>query len=161
MERPFYSQPIQKSSHYYKFAIRFMKENNIKYRIRWKTNRWGGFAVSDRGYVDLRIGEDKYPISIRKFLSLVFHECSHVLNSREGKFADYHRASGRMTKKLLKALVRTGVRAEKYTDWRASRLMAKHFPNIPYFPGYDAEGVARFKRYQVAAWKADLEIMNG
>lgn len=162
MKRPFYFKPIRKSSKYYKFAVQFLADNGIKYHIRWNTYRWGGWALSDQSKVELKVaeGEEKEPISIQKFLSLVFHEASHVLAYRDGKFLDYHAVSKRWTVKKLRSFVRTALRAELYTDWRAARLMKKHFPNIPYWAGYDKEGVARFKKYQIAAWKHDLAIME-
>lgn len=173
--KKFYHKLISRKSKYYKFIVKFLKQNNIRYRIKWNSLTWGGHAISDKGRVYLRVAEDVgggvdevnggdikcvQPISIQKFLSLSFHEASHILNAREGKFKEYHTMSRRLTRQVLKDWIRTGVRAEKYTDWRASQLLKKHFPGIPYFPGYDVNGVKRFKKYHIAAWKTDLINME-
>lgn len=164
MEQPFYCQSIRKSSPYYKFAFDFLKANKIKYRVVWGSWWWGGWALSDQSKIVLKLGErdtgSNDPISIQKFLSLVFHEASHVLAYRDGKFMGYHSVSKRWTRTKYKTVIRLAVRAELYTDWRAKQLMKKHFPNIPFHHCYDDYGVARFKRNSVAAWKFDLANME-
>ena len=164
IKKAFYDEPIKKSSRYYRFILGFFKANDVKFRMRWDSVSSGGFAYSDQGYVEIRVTEgsvrQKRPVTIRKFLSVSLHEFCHVLNAREGKYKGYHTMSGRITRARLKMWIRTGVRAEKYTDKRAAKLLAEYFPEIPFFPGYDLSGIKMYKKYHLGAIREDLRIME-
>lgn len=57
-----------------------------------------------------------------------FHELAHLLNWRDGKFKEYHNSSQGedLTIKHANAIVKTGIKAEKYTDARAFILLKKY-----------------------------------
>lgn len=74
--------------------------------------------------------------------SIFFHELAHCLNYRDKKYMGYHGINDRkMTKARIRLFIRTGLRAERYTDKRGKSLMKKHLPSMDYIGYYDNEMV--------------------
>ena len=86
-------------------------------------------------------------LSTQQIISTVFHELAHIVVFREGKYLDYHDTSRDLTKKKAKALLKTGLKIERYVDKRAKELMRQFYPDIQYFDNYkDPEVVAYYRR---------------
>lgn len=97
-------------------------------------NKCGGHAFAYDSEIHLRLNK-----SMKKsiFLSILFHEITHCILYREGKFEDYH--SPKLDIFTLKNKIFTGLKAEKYTDKRAKILMKKLFPKYKYYAYYENE----------------------
>ena len=159
-------QRINRRSKYLKFARAYLKEHGIQYRFRWGGAWGGGFATGRRGkngyiQINMTVGGDeqgdRVPVTVRTFLSTLFHEVSHIISYRTGKYAVYHHGKLRLTTPELKELIRTALRAEVYTDSQAEKTMKKHFPDIPFERGYNEWGKKQFRRYFIAPAREDLE----
>lgn len=163
MSKHAYDKPIRRGSKEYHFARKYLKENGIKYRFRFGSIYGGGWAHKEFVQINMTTEGDELgsrkPISVRYFLSAVFHEASHVFNYRDGKFEVYHNGRKHMTLDEHKTLVRTALRAEVYTDHRAKKIMHKHYPKIPYLGGYDGKWLReRFKKRFVGYWRERLQM---
>lgn len=77
--------------------------------------------------------------NVRSIISTVLHEIGHTLMSRRGKFNYYsnQKSPKDMTSKALRAICRTGFRAECYVEKIGKELIDLHFPGIPFKYGYD------------------------
>lgn len=117
-------------------SCKILKENGVRYRIVKNLN--GGWAYPKDNLVMLGITKD---FTRNDIASLVIHELSHVLLYRQRKFFTYHNvgAKTRVTVKDAKIVVKIGLRAERYTDKFAKKLMKKHFPDLKYVDGYKDE----------------------
>lgn len=158
-----YTKSIRRTSSEYKFICRFFKENGIRYRIRrdYKYSG-GGIAFPSESRIEIKLGPSRN-YTVRKFLSISFHEAAHIFNLREGKFVRYHRDDVN-TAEDIRYFLKYWLRAELYTEWRAEKLMKQYFPDIPFQLSYDKEGIAWYRRYIVAPLKlrlAELERKNG
>lgn len=165
----FYEKPISKSSPFYKKCVDFIKANNIRFRMRWNAaHHMTSEAESDTSRIFISIShkcaDDECPymkhLSIQEFVSTVLHECCHVLNYRDSKYKKYHSCSKWGNPDYMKVWVKTGVKAEKYTDKRAKGLMKKLFPDIPFVGGYDEEGIRLYKKHFISYIKDQLENLD-
>lgn len=68
--------------------------------------------------------------------SILFHEIAHCLNLRNKKYVAFHSIPARgfhnLTRKHLRSIINTALKAERYTDKVGKELMAKHCPDLEY-----------------------------
>lgn len=145
-----YQLLISKNSTYYKHAITLFKHYKIKYRLNWKTSSC--FAYPEEEFVHIGC---RY-LTVQHFLSAVYHEIQHVLNYRNKKYLLYHTMNSIQTYEDIETVMRTAVKAEKYTDKYAKKLMKKDYPNIPYV-GYDKDNIEWFKNEHLPELRELLE----
>lgn len=107
----------------------------------------GGFAVSPKGKIEIRYNswEDSAVVC-----SLFFHEVAHCLNFRNKKYIALHSITTfeEMTKEHTQRLLKTSLRAEKYTDKVGRKLMKVHFPDLEYVAFYDRPEAVKFHKEQ-------------
>lgn len=71
--------------------------------------------------------------SYQKFLSVLFHEMSHLIAGQNGQFKVYHsRCKPELTTREIEILRKTALKAEIFVDKNAKELMKSFFPDIPY-----------------------------
>ncbi len=138
----FYKRPIWKRYKIVMLAITLIKSYKIKYRIKINNHRCYAHPADKKIFIGIEV-ED----SIQDFLSTVMHEIAHIENFRNNKFFKYHNIGKnvKLTKQKMKDYKRFALRAEIYTDYVASKLMKKHFPEIPYRKGYTERNKKWFK----------------
>lgn len=137
---------------------KIIESYDIKYRIRFDTGECWARPADDY----IQVGLEGHDNTIQYFLSVVFHEMLHVLNYRDYKYRAYHHCGNntRTTKKLLKALIRTGWKAERYTDAEAKKLMKIYYPEIPFSPGYPSSYKKIYDKDWIASYKDLLKVMK-
>jgi len=102
----------------------------------------------------------------KRFLSVLFHELSHLIAGQNGHFNIYHnKIDMEPTKENLNKLRRTALKAEMFVDKKAKKLMKSYFPDVPYMKtGYKSKnGRAWLKTIIEALIKSKLnskEIKN-
>lgn len=126
----------------------------VKFRIRW--DRHSSFSVSPKSYIQLGLGMPYQIDTIQSFLSKAFHELAHIYCHQHGKYVHYHSYRPLTDVQANILAIKTAIRAEKYTDKVAQKLMAIYFPGIPYQKGYDEEGVRVFREKWLDKWKLKL-----
>ena len=73
-----------------------------------------------------------------RLISITLHEICHILAFKNNKFNLYHHPSGMvLTKEHIRAIIRTGWRAEKYVDCQAEKMMKKLFPRRKFVQSYN------------------------
>ncbi len=135
----------------YNKAIRlYYRENKIKLIIRrYKTPEGGCSRGSGRCIpASSRVWIYMYPHwTTEDFLSCAMHEACHVFCYREGKYKTYHSWTGSTrNKNVIKTIRHTALRAERYVDKRAERLMRKLFPKIRYKRSYRSKSDVEYLR---------------
>lgn len=126
----------------------------LRFRIRW--DRHSSFSKSCDGYIQLGLGMPYEIDTVQSFLSKAFHELAHVYCFEHGKYMNYHanRPFSDVQRNIL--AIKTAIRAEKYADKVAQKLMKSYFPEIPYKKGYDEEGIQVFREKWLDKWKLKL-----
>ena len=124
-----YSRPITKQD--MNRAKKFLAGFSIKTRF----NQSSGWA-SRHQVVAIFTGTKEDPASVSEFWSCVFHELTHILCGREGKYEVYHLKYHLESKKIRNILRRTALRAELYVDKRAEKTMKMMFPDMKYHQSY-------------------------
>jgi hypothetical protein len=151
----FYDRPIERKHRRVRQVRGILRELDIQFRILWRVDPSGyaGMAFPSQSQVVIYAQD----LSIRDFLSTAFHEIAHVLNFRDRKFVTYHSYSKRPSKRDLRNWIRTGLRAERYTEKRGRKLMARYFRGIPYKDTYWGENeIEWFHQHVMARWKRKL-----
>lgn len=95
-----------------------------------------GYAYSWRGFIKVFYSSKS---TNRRIISVVFHEIAHCLNYRDGKFLAYH--SGKTDADNLRKILYTGLKAERYTDNRARKMIESYSPATPYMDGYEKPSI--------------------
>jgi hypothetical protein len=126
----------------------------VKFRIRW--DRHGSFSKSPEWYIQLGLGMPYEIDTIQSFLSKAFHELAHLHCFENRKYVNYHSYRPLTDVQTNILAIKTAIRAEKYTDRVAQKLMNTYFPGIPYKKGYDKEGVQIFREVWLDKWKLKL-----
>lgn len=147
-----YSRVIKKNSLIYKQAISIIRSFKVKYRISWDNSECYALPYDEIIFIGAK------GLSIQFFLSAVFHEIQHVLNKRNKKFFIYHNMNKVRTKKDIKRVIYTAVKAEKYTDKHAKKLLKKYFPDVKYI-GYNEIAIDWFKNVHLPDLIEHLEDM--
>jgi hypothetical protein len=109
-----------------KKTIKFLKDNNIRYSIK---NRTGSYAECPKSYIVIGTKNNR---TKNELICTTFHEIAHILNYRNHKFFRYH--SGKWLPKSYYRKV--ALKAERYTDKVAAKLMKKIHPTIKYDYSY-------------------------
>lgn len=113
---------------------RIAKEHNVKARFHKPPKPYGGFYAGDKKSIVVVTYAD-----LRWLISAFFHELSHVLEHREGIYANYYRR-----KSTLPVRRKLALRAERHTDKRAQMICKKYFPKIRYRYGYRQQWQVEF-----------------
>lgn len=128
------------------------KDNRVKYSFIKDGS--GGTAYPKESFIMVNVEES----NVTDIVSGSLHELSHVLLYRQGKYFTYHDVSRKSIKrrmtvknkiKLFKHLIKIGLRAEKFTDKFAQKLMAKYFPNMTYRNQYEEKWQIKWYRDNV------------
>jgi hypothetical protein len=109
-----------------KKTLKFLKDNNIRYSIK---NRAGSYAECPKGRIVIGTKDNK---TRRELICTTFHEIAHILNYRNNKFARYH--NGKWLPRAYYSKV--ALKAERYTDKVAAKLMKKIHPTVQYDYAY-------------------------
>jgi hypothetical protein len=157
----FYDRAINKKSHYYKEIYELAKQYRVRIYLQkcgeTSDEEGGAFPATSKVFLSTTIYGK--PSTIRDFLSGFFHELGHVLNFRNKKYYNYHNfhSKTRYTKERVRNWIYTGLKAERYTDKVAKKLMRKYFPEVPYLPGYNGkEGADWFSKYHLEDFRKFL-----
>lgn len=86
-----------------------------------------------------------------ELFSTFFHEYAHILNKRERKYATYHNIHEvkRLTNNIFNTFKKVHIRAERYTDRRAAKLMKQYMPKIKYIYGYNDKEVVKWVKSSI------------
>ena len=138
----FYKRSINKQSRYFKRVLGVLREYDTRGYFHENHGHREAWPKTAKIFIGMKLedveGGTGKNDSIQSFLSGVCHELAHVLNYRNKKYYKYHNMGPktRYTKKLVQNWIRTGYKAERYTDKVGAQLMKKHFPGIPYLLAY-------------------------
>jgi hypothetical protein len=102
------------------------KSHKVSVRFNKRQGYYGGYYKGDKKSIVV-----VYTCKRAWFLSAFFHELAHVLEHRDGIYANYYKKRQNLTVKRKLAL-----RAERHTDKRAKIICKKYFPKIRYKEGY-------------------------
>jgi hypothetical protein len=69
-----------------------------------------------------------------KFISAILHEVSHIIAAKTGVYKIYHSWPVRVKNRA--AFFRTALRAERYVDKYAKKMMKDLYPGVRYKPSY-------------------------
>ncbi len=120
---------------------RILKNYGIKYRIRNVKNCMGSASVFNN-----TIELSSCNIKTRKeLLSVTFHEICHILCYRAKKYYNYHYYTEKPMKNKIKTLIRTGLKAEKYVDKVAKKLIKNYYPKFKFEISYDKDRIQWYK----------------
>jgi hypothetical protein len=87
---------------------------------------------------------------------MFYHELAHIINYRNKKYLAYHTIENCTTYKHMRKIIRTAIKAEKYTDNVAKVLISSTHPHITYV-GYTPEMIYYFKKYWLKQVRIYLE----
>jgi predicted SprT family Zn-dependent metalloprotease len=123
----------------------------VKYRGVHRSLQWGwAYANVFEGEIFINLG---HKCTKNVFISAVLHEICHIIAHRQGKFKLYH-ADNTDNKDNIRAILRTGLRAERYVDNQAKALMKGLFPGMRYDYSYlRKEDVLWFHEVQLKHYK--------
>ena len=109
-------------------------EHDVVVRFHKGPKEYGGYYNSDRKSMVVVLDhhfEKDWPISA------FFHELAHVLDHRDGLYADLYDKRSSLRKKRFLAL-----RAERHTDDRGAALCRKYFKKVKFFKAYSSAAMA-------------------
>lgn len=134
-----YEKPFKWNSPTHKRLKAIAKKHRVKMLI--KLDEHGlegayGYAYSWRSKIKVFYSSRS---SNRQIISVVFHEIAHCLNYRDKKFVAYH--SGKTDPDNLRKILYTGLKAERYTDNRARKMIKSYHPVTPYMEGYEKQSI--------------------
>lgn len=136
------------------------RDLKIKYRFNSTSYYLGGEAIpiSQKIFIDYNARTTD-----EMFLSIFFHEVAHCFNFRNKKYLAYHSIPDVKTEKQLKRkmskhhmglIVKTGLRAEKYTDKVGKKLMKQYYPKAKYTSWYNNElAIAQYQETLIATYR--------
>lgn len=110
----------------------FLKQYDVKVHFVKRS-----YSLAYGGLDLIEIGTETYPTD-SKLWSMVFHELAHVVCYREGLYKEYHHEN-RSNKKYAIYIRRYGLRAERFVDKMAKKMMKKHFPKMKFEDSYLTE----------------------
>jgi len=128
----------------------------VKYRLVRRSQEGWGWACADVFREEIQINVN---ITCTKnvFVSTILHEICHIVAYRQGKFKLYH-SDNTKTKANILGIIRTGLRAERYVDAQAKKLMKGLFPGMRYDYSYNLkEDVEWFHRVYLSQYKDMLK----
>lgn len=108
----------------------FYKQFNISLKILTKSYA-GGQTDIERRRVLIPISTLRQ--SDTRILHVVMHELSHHLSYDHNKYANYYKIiyKNKITKKDIKLIRRIGLKAERYCDKMAEKLIKSFFKDLP------------------------------
>ena len=122
-----------------KEARKFLKKYNV--RLHFVRKGWSSACV-DTNLIEIDVREVKI---LSDLWSMVFHELSHILCAREGLYKKYHTTHSN-SRKFAIYMHRYGLRAERFVDKKAAKLMKQYFPDMEYVANYNTEEGVRYYR---------------
>lgn len=155
--KKFYDELITKDHEALTSVRAILRSYGIQYRVRWGSTvcsahpSWNG-----HGFIYLGFHRDSSKNTVRDFLSTVFHELAHIQAYQMGKYVHYHGPRPLEDVEVNILAIRTAIRAEKYVDRLARKLMKIYFPDIPYKIGYNQREIEWFRENWLADWKLRL-----
>ena len=121
--------------------------------IKYKTVPKSLCSTVNKKYTVIFIGTKEITTD-SQFMSVVLHEISHIICYRTGKYKNFHHTYTYMDNiptNTLKTIIRTALRAERYVEKQASKLMKQKCPELKYINSYDNEEI-------VSWWKMNWLI---
>ena len=125
-----------------------------EYKVRFKFEQADieaifGYALCSKQKIVIKYGKNQ---TTRVFLSIFCHEIAHCLNYRNKKFFAFHSLNKLedATRRHIQLAIRTGLRAERYTDKVGRQLMKKLFPGCRYTAFYNRQDMRDCYRILVA-----------
>lgn len=117
-----------------KLKIReFLKQFDVRVHF---VKRSHSLAYGSLSLIEIGV-EESYPTN-SKLWSTVFHELAHIICYRENLYKTYHHEN-RSKKKFARYIRRYGLRAERFVDNMAKKMMKEYFPKIKFEDSYLTE----------------------
>lgn len=148
--------------------FRLAKHYDVQLKISDK-GVTGGWSAPKSGKIYIHTNLLDSPVyhgeQLSNILSIFFHEVAHCLNYRNKKYEAFHSFDNRGIRcnslETIKKVIRTAIKAEKYTDSVGRRLMKKHVPFETFVSFYETEkGQKLLKENWLSFWvdvKNELE----
>ena len=137
-----------------KKLLRIAKEYNVKVYVTKLPNNREGCALPhlNKIWISSKI------VNKNDYIFSFFHELQHCLNFKNGKYIKYHDRAVRKRVEWSKATIKVGLKAERYTDKEAYKLLKKYFPKIKIetLPYSNKDNALAFKYFEVVRSKLYL-----
>lgn len=118
-----------------RFLLKLAKHYKIKLTFKRKLlHNAGGLAKAHKSEIIVRSTDPS-----NTMICTFFHEVGHVMNFRNKKYITYHSYDNFTYSSILK-FIATAIKAEKYTDKVAKKLMKQYWPTLRY-RGYTKKGL--------------------
>jgi len=108
-----------------KRRLRAIGEDTLGRRFSFRTKKTPGSFCYPR---DWSLTVSTHGENMDRFVYEFFHEIAHLKCYREGKYYDYHDVGRHtpMTDRAARAIIRTGLRAERHADSLACELIHRY-----------------------------------
>ena len=100
-----------------------------------------GQASYHKNYIEIDINNCN---SVALFWTIFFHEICHCLCYRQKLYSTYHYDKEPKTQKEIMKFRRVGLKAERFVDQKAEKLLHSFFPHIKYVSGYQDKGIKQW-----------------
>ena len=110
--------------------IRLAHQYGARIRFR-KLKLVSGLVYPKEGLITM---SNDYVSKAHSF-SILFHEIGHILSVKKKKFYTYNTFT-KVTKRIRRIILKSGLRAEIYADKLGQLEFRKHFPGLKYVSSY-------------------------